>query len=125
VLEYRNEGDGREPWTWTRTHGQGRVFYTAWGHDQRTWSNPGFHNLVERGIRWACGDDPAKAGPYVDPDYFEVPAMTQIPKDLKPFEYLEVGPKIPNYTPSDRWGVQGKPMRTTRRATAGASRASR
>jgi putative membrane-bound dehydrogenase-like protein len=110
VLEYRNEGDGQEPWTWTRTHGKGRVFYTAWGHDQRTWSNPGFQNLVERGIRWACGDDPAKAGPYVDPDYFDVPAMTQIAKDLKPFEYLEVGPKIPNYTPSDRWGVQGKPM---------------
>ena len=34
--------EGREPWTWVRTHGEGRVFYTAWGHDQRTWSNPGF-----------------------------------------------------------------------------------
>lgn len=110
VLEFRYEGDGKEPWTWTRTHGKGRVFYTAWGHDQRTWSNPGFQNLVERGIRWACGDDPAKAGPYVDPDYFDVPAMTQIPKDLKPFEYVEVGPKIPNYPPSNRWGTQAKPI---------------
>ncbi|MBI1312883.1 c-type cytochrome [bacterium] len=110
VLEHRLEGDEHEPWTWTKTYGKGRVFYTAWGHDERTWSNPGFQNLVERGIRWACGDDPAKAGPYVDPDYFDVPAMTQIAKDVKPFEYLEVGPKIPNYTPSDRWGVQGKPM---------------
>ena len=110
VLEFRYEGDGKEPWTWTRTHGNGRVFYTAWGHDQRTWSNPGFHNLVERGIRWACGDDPAKAGRYVDPDYFDVPAMTQIAKDLKPFEYVEVGPKIPNYPPSNRWGTQAKPI---------------
>ena len=110
VLEYRYEGDGKEPWTWTRTHGKGRVFYTAWGHDQRTWSKPGFQNLVERGIRWACGDDPAKAGPYVDPDYFDVPAMTQIPKDLKPFDYVEVGPKIPNYPPSNRWGTQAKPI---------------
>ena len=42
VLEYRVEGDEREPWTWVRTHGKGRVFYTAWGHDQRTWGNPGF-----------------------------------------------------------------------------------
>ena len=26
-----------EPWTWTREPGKGRVFYTAYGHDQRTW----------------------------------------------------------------------------------------
>ena len=30
VLEYREERRGREPWTWVRTHGKGRVFYTAW-----------------------------------------------------------------------------------------------
>src|SRR5207253_1099675 len=35
-----------EPWTWVRTHGKGRVFYTAWGHDERTWGNPGFQNLI-------------------------------------------------------------------------------
>lgn len=64
VLEYRQEQGRREPWTWVRTHGQGRVFYTAWGHDQRTWGHPGFHNLVERGIRWATGQDPAQVGPY-------------------------------------------------------------
>src|SRR5262249_55165108 len=55
VLEYRVEGKVKEPWTWVRTQGKGRVFYTAWGHDQNTWGNPGFHNLVERGIRWAVG----------------------------------------------------------------------
>jgi putative membrane-bound dehydrogenase-like protein len=64
VLERREqgmqaEGQASEPWTWVRTHGKGRVFYTAWGHDLRTWNNPGFQNLVERGIRWACGGDPA------------------------------------------------------------------
>ncbi len=59
VLEYRQEGDQREPWTWVRTQGDGRVFYTAWGHDERTFGNPGFQNLVERGIRWACGQDPS------------------------------------------------------------------
>ncbi len=64
VLAYRVDGDEREPWTWVRTHGKGRVFYTAWGHDQRTWGNPGFQNLVERGIRWAAGKDPADAGPF-------------------------------------------------------------
>src|SRR5205807_4442955 len=57
VLEYREEDGAKEPWTWVRTQGKGRVFYTAWGHDQRTWGNPGFQNLVERGIRWAVGRD--------------------------------------------------------------------
>ena len=62
VLEYRvGQASAKEPWTWVRTHGKGRVFYTAWGHDQRTWGNPGFQNLVERGIRWASGR-PASAG---------------------------------------------------------------
>jgi type 1 glutamine amidotransferase len=51
ILEVR----GEEPYTWTRTEGKGRVFYTAWGHDQRTWKDPGFHDLIERGIRWAVG----------------------------------------------------------------------
>ena len=57
VLEYRDD----EPYTWIRTHGRGRIFYTAWGHDQRTWTNPGFHELLERGIRWAAGQDVQQA----------------------------------------------------------------
>lgn len=114
VLEYRVQGgqaDGktREPWTWTRVEGQGRIFYTAWGHDSRTWTNPGFQNLIERGIRWACHDDPAKAGSIKDPSAFEVPRMTELRKDVEPFKYINVGPKIPNYTPGNRWGVQGDP----------------
>jgi DNA-binding XRE family transcriptional regulator len=64
VLEYRQEGDRKEPWTWVRTHGKGRVFYTAWGHDERTWGNAGFQNLIERGIRWACGQDPTAVAPF-------------------------------------------------------------
>jgi uncharacterized protein len=92
VLEERVEGDQREPWTWVRTEGKGRVFYTAWGHDQRTWSHPGFHNLVERGIRFAAGRDPAMAGGYVDH-----PAMTQPPAGLKGFEYEPA--KVAFYSP--------------------------
>ncbi|MDP9144015.1 MAG: ThuA domain-containing protein, partial [Actinomycetota bacterium] len=56
VLEVRREGGHDEPWTWVRTYGRGRVFYTAWGHDQRTWGQPAFQQLVERGIRWTAGD---------------------------------------------------------------------
>lgn len=98
VLEYRQEGDRREPWTWVRTHGKGRVFYTAWGHDQRTWSNPGFQNLVERGIRWAVGGDPSVAGSFVDR-----PEMTPLAKDVKPFQYVEA--KVPYYPPNKSWGT--------------------
>ena len=114
VLEYRVEGeqaDGnqREPWTWVRTHGNGRVFYTAWGHDQRTFNQPGFHNLVERGIRWACGDDPGKVPAFRESQAFVTPKMTPLRTDVAEFEYTDVGPKIPNYTPSRQWGTQGAP----------------
>jgi putative membrane-bound dehydrogenase-like protein len=117
VLEYRLEGEqaegqDREPWTWTRTHGKGRVFYTAWGHDQRTWTNAGFPNLVERGIRWACGADVSVVPAFVDRDAWSIPAMTELRKDVAAFEYVEVGPKIPNYTPGRQWGVQGSPRTT-------------
>jgi len=56
VLEVRRENGHDEPWTWVRTYGKGRVFYTAWGHDQRTWGNPAFQQLVGQGIRWSIGD---------------------------------------------------------------------
>lgn len=117
VLEYRVEGDQapgntKEPWTWVRRHGKGRVFYTAWGHDSRTWTNPGFPNLVERGIRWACGKDVSVVPAFRDTESFTPPKMTELTKDVKPFEYVDVGPKIPNYTPGNRWGVQGDPKTT-------------
>jgi putative membrane-bound dehydrogenase-like protein len=92
VLNYRVDKNGKEPWTWVRTHGKGRVFYTAWGHDDRTWSHPGFLALVERGTRWAVGADPSAA-----PEYVEPPKMTAKNKDVKPFEYVEA--KIPFYNP--------------------------
>jgi putative membrane-bound dehydrogenase-like protein len=114
ILEYRVEGTTKEPWTWVRTQGKGRVFYTAWGHDERTWSNPGFHNLIERGIRWAVGTDPGVVpvyrveSPFSKP--FPVPEMTPKRTDVKPFEYVDVGKKIPNYTRSAIWGTQGEPL---------------
>ncbi|GIX04000.1 MAG: hypothetical protein KatS3mg113_1006 [Planctomycetaceae bacterium] len=114
VLQIRRQGDqapGRdaEPWTWVKPYGQGRVFYTAWGHDHRTWGHPGFHNLVERGIRWACGRDPTTVPAYRERPAFEPLPMTSLPPGPGPFEYVDVGPKIPNYTPGARWGTQGRP----------------
>jgi len=105
VFEYRQDSKHREPWTWVRTHDKGRVFYTAWGHDERTWGNPGFQNLVERGIRWASGHDPAKVETFSDR-----PQMTELRKDVKPFEYVEAD--VPFYVPGAKWGTmaEGKRM---------------
>jgi putative membrane-bound dehydrogenase-like protein len=105
ILEYRVDKEGKEPWTWVRTHGKGRVFYTAWGHDDRTWSNPGFQALVERGTRWAVGREPVPpggkkaAGP---------PEMTKLRTDAKPFEYVDA--KVPFYSPKGRGTGADKPV---------------
>jgi uncharacterized protein len=56
ILGERIEGDHHEPYTWVRTQGKGRVFYTAYGHEDRTWTNLGFLNLVRNGVLWAIGD---------------------------------------------------------------------
>ena len=45
-----------EPWTWVRTQGKGRVFYTASGHDERVWGKEAFHQLLKSGILWSVGD---------------------------------------------------------------------
>ncbi len=111
VLEYRQEQDQAEPWTWVRQHGKGRVFYTAWGHDGRTFSQPGFHNLVERGIRWACGDDPSTVPDFGGTEPEPLANLKMNPKrtDVQPFTYIDVGPKIPNYVRSKQWGAQESP----------------
>jgi putative membrane-bound dehydrogenase-like protein len=103
VLEVRAEGKFEEPWTWVRTHGKGRVFYTAWGHDERTWSHPGFQNLVERGIRWACNADLS-----VVPDFSDGPTMTRLPANPPPFRYTKA--RVPFYPAGERWGTTREPL---------------
>ena len=56
LLQERVDGATREPWTWVRKQGKGRVFYTAYGHNDSTWTKPGFLKLVENGVLWAVGD---------------------------------------------------------------------
>jgi putative membrane-bound dehydrogenase-like protein len=97
VLAERRDDKGAEPYTWVRDYGKGRVFYTAWGHDERTWSNAGFQALVENGIRWASANSPSRLKPRTG---------------LKPFEYTEAPAPLPNYTPNAQWGTQGEPIRT-------------
>ncbi|MCS1410175.1 MAG: hypothetical protein M2R45_03364 [Verrucomicrobia subdivision 3 bacterium] len=62
VLQVRDAAPGDphtepEPWTWVRTQGKGRVFYTASGHDHRVWSRAEFHQLLKKGILWSVGDE--------------------------------------------------------------------
>ena len=72
-----------EPWTWIRTQGKGRVFYTASGHDERVWNHTAFHELLKKGILWAIGDQRRQS--------YEA-FMAKRP----PLQYEERG-NIPNY----------------------------
>ncbi len=56
ILTERVEDGQRIPYTWVRNEGKGRVFYTAYGHEDRTWSNIGFLDLVRNGVLWALGE---------------------------------------------------------------------
>ena len=82
VLMERAEGAGREPWAWVRTQGKGRVFYTAYGHDERVWGHPAFHTLMRNAIRWAIGPDVA-AG---------LAALA-----IAPLQYTDAPVPVPNY----------------------------
>jgi putative membrane-bound dehydrogenase-like protein len=73
-----NKGETEaQPWTWTRTEGKGRVFYTASGHDLRCWNEPAFQILVERAIIWAIGEDQVSQSIYgkLPPLEIEVPQI--------------------------------------------------
>lgn len=69
-----------EPYTWVREYGKGRVFYTAYGHDENTWGQPAFMNLLEKGIRWAVGEQ-------------AIASLTAL--NPQPFTFKEA--KLPNY----------------------------
>ncbi len=88
LLMVREVRDGRkEPWTWVRTQGKGRIFYTASGHDERTWRHAGFQKLIVQGIRWACAKPEHRV---------ELPEFKRVPAEL------------PNYLEGARWGTTGK-----------------
>lgn len=45
------------PLAYVREYGRGRVFYTALGHDQRTFQHPMFQKLILRALRWTTRAD--------------------------------------------------------------------
>ena len=95
VLMVRAHEGGYEPWTWVRQQGKGRVYYTASGHDEKTWNQPGYHALLAAGIRWAAGRAADDAPPLA-------------------YETTDVG--LPNYTPGASWGTQGAPIMKVQKA---------
>ena len=42
------------PMAWTKTYGQGRVFYTTLGHGPGTFARPAMQQLITQGVRWAA-----------------------------------------------------------------------
>ncbi|MCK0156507.1 ThuA domain-containing protein [Cellulophaga sp. F20128] len=87
VLMERVDGDHHEPWTWVKPFGKGKVFYTAYGHDERTWNKPEFQDLIKEGILWAVSDQVKKN--------WEV-----FTKDMPTLQYKEMA-NIPNYEKRD------------------------
>jgi uncharacterized protein len=69
-----------EPYTWTRKYGQGNVFYTAYGHDDATWANTAFQQMIYNALL------------YVVP---EAASAALKALDIKPFEYKDA--QLPNY----------------------------
>ena len=43
------------PLAWTRSYGQGRVFYTGLGHEQAVWKDPRYQGMLLNAIKWAMG----------------------------------------------------------------------
>ena len=87
VLTERQEGNRKEPYTWIRNYGKGRVFYTAYGHDEATFNNPQFLQLVKNGILWAVNDEAAaelKSFKLADPSYSDAKIPNYEKRDPAP-----------------------------------------
>jgi hypothetical protein len=51
-----NQQDSDLPVSWAKSHGKGRVFYTALGDWEPTWKNPKYQTHLIKGIQWAMGE---------------------------------------------------------------------
>jgi uncharacterized protein len=46
------------PLAWTRSYGEGRVFYTALGHEEAVWRDPRFQQLLMNAVLWTTRRSP-------------------------------------------------------------------
>jgi uncharacterized protein len=51
-----NRLDKDLPVSWAKSHGNGRVFYTALGDWEATWKDPKYQTHLIKGIQWAIGE---------------------------------------------------------------------
>ena len=63
VSKQINDGPREVPVSWLREAGDGRVFYTNFGHREETFSNPAILRHMLDGIQYALGDLEADATP--------------------------------------------------------------
>lgn len=89
VLQERVDGDFREPYTWVRKQGKGRVFYTASGHNDSTWKQPGFIKLIGNGVLWALGDKVQK-----QIAAYKIPAGVYSDANIPNYEKRDPAPKF-------------------------------
>lgn len=88
VLMGREEEGRIEPYTWVRRQGKGRVFYTALGHDERTWRRAEFHRLLEQAVRWAASKEDEDV-PDPDPGARPADSDGDAPPPLSPERSME------------------------------------
>jgi uncharacterized protein len=55
--------DGDFPLAWAKMYGKGRVFYSALGHDSKTWDNPDVYRMYFEAIKWSLGLTEGDASP--------------------------------------------------------------
>ncbi|MDB6022064.1 MAG: hypothetical protein JWQ04_1921 [Pedosphaera sp.] len=54
---------GYFPIAWCKKYGDGKVFYTALGHEDAVWESPAFQLHLLGGIKWALGLEAGNAAP--------------------------------------------------------------
>ena len=59
--------DGDFPLAWVREYGKGRVFYSAFGHTEESWSDPGIRKMLVEAMRWALRQSEGDATPRARP----------------------------------------------------------
>ncbi len=87
VLMVRQNAGGYEPYAWVREQEAGRVYYTALGHDERTWRMPEFQTQLATALRWAAG---------------------RVQDDQSAPEFTSAGEGLPNYIAGKKWGTEGE-----------------
>ena len=62
-----NRTDGDFASVWIRRYGQGRVFYSAFGHFDESWRLPVFRTMLQNALLWLVGAADADAAPRSGP----------------------------------------------------------